>query len=93
VRKLGLLFVRYGIAILMVIAGIVAYEQGPKWQGFGVVVMGFGLCVVMINGMFRLSLKSNTERDVEEDAREFYAEHGYWPDEAARQDVRASSSR
>jgi hypothetical protein len=37
--------------------------------------------VWMLNWAFRLSIESNRERDVEEAAREYFDEHGRWPDE------------
>lgn len=80
-RKLGLLFVRYGIPLAMVIVGIVAYEGGGLWEGFGVVLMGFAVTVLGINVLFRLSLVSNRDRDVEEAARDYFELHGHWPDE------------
>jgi hypothetical protein len=35
----------------------------------------------MINWMYRMSIESNRERDREEEAREYFDEHGRWPDE------------
>jgi hypothetical protein len=39
------------------------------------------LIVWMVNWMFRLSVQSNRDRDVEEEAREYFDRHGRWPDE------------
>lgn len=80
-RKLGLLTVRYGIPLAMVIVGVIAYDGGGVWQGFGIVVMGFGITVLGLNLLFRLSLASNRDRDVEEAARDYYELHGRWPGE------------
>jgi hypothetical protein len=82
-RQAGLAAVRYGLPLAMAIGGIVAITQGGSAAGFGVVLVGSAFIVLMINLLFRLSLVSNRERDVEEQAREFYDRHGRWPDEPA----------
>jgi protein-S-isoprenylcysteine O-methyltransferase Ste14 len=47
----------------------------------GVSLLLVALIVWMINWMFRMSVDSNRDREIEEEAREFYDRHGYWPDE------------
>ena len=37
--------------------------------------------VWMINWMFRMSVESNRDREREEAARDYFTEHGRWPDE------------
>jgi protein-S-isoprenylcysteine O-methyltransferase Ste14 len=49
--------------------------------GAGVVVVGIALMVWMINWMFRMSVESNRDREVEERAREYFDLHGHWPGE------------
>ena len=75
--------VRYGIGATMILAGIVVLIVSPG--GFGVdgfaMAVGGGLSVLLINYMYRLSLDSNRDRDEEEAARNYLAEHGRWPDE------------
>ncbi len=51
----------------------------------GVALIITALIVWMINWMFRMSLQSNREREREEEAREYFTEHGRWPDEEDRQ--------
>ena len=80
-RRLGLHFVRYGIPLVMTIGGIVALELGDAAAGFGVVLIGCAGMVLMINVLFRMSLVSNRERDVEEQAREHFEREGRWPGE------------
>jgi uncharacterized membrane protein len=50
-------------------------------SGAGVALLLVAVTVWMINWMFRMSVESNRERDREEEARDFFAEHGRWPDE------------
>ena len=56
----------------------------PLESGAGVGLLIVGLIVWMINWMFRMSVESNRDREVEEEAREFFDRHGYWPDEDPR---------
>ena len=50
-------------------------------SALGVALLIVALIVWMINWMFRMSVDSNRERDREEAAREYFSEHGRWPDE------------
>jgi drug/metabolite transporter (DMT)-like permease len=47
----------------------------------GLALLLIALMVWMVNWLFRLSLQSNREREQEEEAREYFDEHGRWPDE------------
>ena len=47
----------------------------------GVALIIVALIVWMINWMFRLSVRSNEDRDREEEARRYFDQHGRWPDE------------
>jgi hypothetical protein len=77
------LFVRYGIGLIMVVAGFVLLAVNPG--GFGVegfsMSVGGGLSVLMLNWMFRIGVAGDRERDAEEQARRYLEEHGHWPDE------------
>jgi hypothetical protein len=74
--------VRYGIGAVMVIAGIVLLiaVPGTGVDGFAMAVGG-GLAVIMINGLFRLGVQSDEEREREEEARRYFDEHGEWPED------------
>ena len=80
------LFVRYGIGVIMVIAGIVLLIVNPG--GFGVegfsLAEGAGLSVLMLNWMYRVGVAGDKERERHEDAWHFFEEHGHWPDEPPR---------
>jgi hypothetical protein len=85
--SVGLFFVRYGIGAIMVIAGVVLLVTVPGTgvDGFAMAVGG-GLAVVLINVLFRFGAEGDRERLQEEAARQFFDEHGYWPDEAPPQE-------
>jgi len=80
-RRWGLLLVRYGLPLAIAIAGVVCLEIGGSAAGAGVVLIGSAAIVLLINGLFRLSLTSNREREAEERARERFEREGRWPDE------------
>lgn len=80
-RAIGLAAVRYGLPLAMVIAGVVALGMGDEEAGFGVVLIGSAAIVLLINVLFRLSIRSNRERDEEERARERFEREGRWPGE------------
>lgn len=80
-RRLGLMGVRYGIPLVILIAGIVALAIGGDAAGAGVVLCGSAVMVLLLNVLFRLSIVSNKEREQEEQAREQFEQRGRWPDE------------
>jgi uncharacterized membrane protein len=58
--------------------------NGLLQSGLAAVGMAFvliALIVWMINWLFRLSIQSNRDREREEEAREYFDRHGYWPGE------------
>ena len=76
--------VRFGIPVVLVLAGLVVLVVGSGWlryDGFALFV-GAGLSVALLNVLFRLGASGDRERDDEERARVFLSEHGHWPDEA-----------
>jgi membrane protein implicated in regulation of membrane protease activity len=68
------------IAVLGVAAIVVGHARTPL-AGAGVGLVIIALIVSMINWMFRLSIQSNRDRETEERAREYFDDHGHWPDE------------
>jgi hypothetical protein len=81
--QVGLIIVRYGLGVILVIAGVVLIAVNPG--GFGVegfaMAVGGGLAVLLINFLYRLGVSGDKEREREEDARRYLDEHGVWPDE------------
>ena len=83
--RLALRLTRTWLPAVVAIVGLVAVIIGHGRTGTaaaGVVLMGAALIVWMINWLFRMSIQSNRDRDVEEEAREYFDRHGHWPDEA-----------
>jgi len=80
-RRLGLAAVRYGIPLAMAIAGIVGLAIGGDAAGAGVVLIGSAFIVLALNVLFRMSVRSNADRDEEERAREHFERTGRWPGE------------
>jgi hypothetical protein len=86
IPSLLMLAVRYGIGIVMVVAGIVMLVVNPSGLGVDGFAMaaGGGLAVLMINFLFRLGVSGEREREQEERARVYFDQHGVWPDEEDR---------
>lgn len=82
----GMWLVRYGLPLLLLIVGGVliglghASTRSPA-AATGLVLAGLALTVWMLNWMFRMSIESNQDRAKEEAAREYFTQHGHWPDE------------
>jgi hypothetical protein len=80
--EIGLFVVRYGIGVVMVIAGIVLLitVPGTGVEGFGMAVGG-GLAVLLLNLLYRMGVAGDEDRAREEEARRYLDEHGVWPDD------------
>ena len=79
-------FVRYGLPALLVVAGFVLLFAAPdssRYEGFAM-CLGAGLALLLLNLLFRLGATGDREREREDAAREYLAEHGHWPDEKRR---------
>jgi hypothetical protein len=79
----GLNVVRYGLPAALIVAGFVILFAGSdsvRWDGWAMCV-GAGLALLLLNLLFRYGAKGDQERDAEEAAREYFAQHGRWPDE------------
>jgi hypothetical protein len=75
---------RVWLPLAIAVAGVVAIVIGRGHTvvaGAGVVLLGVALIVWMINWLFRMSIESNRDREREEEAREYFDEHGRWPDD------------
>ncbi len=79
--EVGMFLVRYGIGALLIAAGLVVFVVSPAGLGVDGFAMaaGGGLAVLMLNGLYRLGVEGDRERDREEAARAYLDEHGVWP--------------
>jgi hypothetical protein len=76
--------VRYGLPAVLVLAGFVllfAVDGAVRFDGFAMLV-GAGLSVALLNALFRFGAAGDREREEEDRARDFFSEHGHWPDES-----------
>jgi hypothetical protein len=79
-----LLALRVGLPVALAIAGVVLFIVGGgrnSTAAAGVVLIGVGLLVWMINWMYRMTISSNDDREAEERRREYFTQHGHWPGE------------
>ena len=84
-------FVRFGLPILICLGGVVAIAVEPNRNGLegGILIVSAGLSTLLLNWLYRVGVAGERERDEEDRAREFFDEHGVWPDEMPRRDHRA----
>jgi hypothetical protein len=83
---MGLATIRYVLPAALVITGFVILAVAPdslKWDGWAMCV-GSGLALLLLNVLYRYGVKGDQERDQEEQARAYFAQHGRWPDEDPR---------
>jgi hypothetical protein len=79
-----LLTVRYVMPIGVVLAGILVFLLAPGSSRFegAAAFIGAGLSILLLNLLYRAGVRGDADRDDEERARDFFDDHGYWPDEA-----------
>jgi hypothetical protein len=77
---------RYGLPAVLIVIGFVllfTVDGSLRWEGWAMCV-GSGLAILLMNVLFRFGSKGDDERVREVAARDFYAEHGRWPDDPPR---------
>jgi hypothetical protein len=76
--------VRYGIPAAMITGGVVLALVGTGDQGIEgfAMAVGGGLSVFLLNVLYRVGVQGEAEREQEDAARAYYAEHGVWPEES-----------
>ena len=80
---MALTFLRYVLPALLIVSGFVVLfvvEDDIRWDGWAMLV-GSGLALLLLTVLFRYGAKGDEERDAEESAREYFAQHGRWPDD------------
>jgi len=74
--------IRYGIPLALLIAGtIVTATAGGVGVAAGALFFSAASAVLLLNVLYRIGVEGDKERDTEQDARDFFDEHGRWPDE------------
>ena len=77
---MALAAIRYGIPAVLFIAGIVVGAVADSVAGAALFFSAAG-AVLLLNVLYRIGVEGDKERDTEQSARDFFDEHGHWPDE------------
>jgi hypothetical protein len=72
--------VRWGLPLGLVVAGVVVLVAFDI-EGVGESLIAAGVCVVVANALFRFAFRDSKDRERDEWAREYFDEHGHWPDD------------
>jgi hypothetical protein len=76
--------VRTWLPAAIIVAGfVVAAATGFSEAGLegGTLLVSAGLSVWLINFLYRVGVRGDRDREAEDRARAYFAEHGRWPDE------------
>ena len=77
--------IRYGIPLVLLIAGVVvSATAGGVGVAAGALFFSAASAVLLLNVLYRIGVEGDKERDREQTGRDFFDEHGRWPDEPAR---------
>jgi hypothetical protein len=76
---MALLIVRYGIPLVLLVAGVVVSATGGGLVA-GALFFSAASAVLLLNVLYRIGAEGDKERDREESARAYFDEHGRWPD-------------
>jgi hypothetical protein len=77
-----MILVRYVLPAIVVLVGIVVMALGGETDvegGAGIV--SAGVAIYLANWLVRLGRSGEREREAEDRAREYFDEHGRWPDQ------------
>jgi hypothetical protein len=72
--------VRWGLPLGLIVVGAIILAAADI-EGVGESLIAAGICVVIANALFRYAFRDSKDREREEDARDYFDEHGHWPDE------------
>jgi len=81
------LFIRHGLPLIVCLIGIaIGVIEGFSDTSLDAMFafLGAGSSIWLINFLWRLGVSGDDERDEENAARSYLAEHGHWPDEDER---------
>ena len=78
-----LLVVRYVLPAGVVLAGVLIFLLAPDSSRFegAAACVGAGLSILLLNVLYRAGVRGDADRENEERARDFFDDHGYWPDD------------
>ncbi|MGH2942931.1 MAG: hypothetical protein ACRDLN_09210 [Solirubrobacteraceae bacterium] len=78
-----LLAVRYVLPAVIALAGLLVLVFNRTINGLEGFAMGIGVAgsILLLNVLYRVGVSGDRERDEEEAARDYFDEHGRWPDE------------
>ncbi|HEX3519342.1 MAG TPA: hypothetical protein VHT29_09940 [Solirubrobacteraceae bacterium] len=76
-----LVLIRYVLPAAVVLAGLVIMAMGSETdlEG-GASILSAGLAIYFVNWLFRIGAAGDREREREDAAREYFTQHGRWPD-------------
>lgn len=76
---------RYLVPGALVLFGVVyAIVDWPRGSDAFSLFAGAGLALFLLNVLYRLGVEGDFDRDAEEAARDYFSEHGVWPDEQSK---------
>ena len=78
-------FVRVVLPAVLMLAGIIVILVGLASENalaVGIPLFSAGASIWFVNFLFRVGVSGDKDRDTESEAREYFANHGHWPDEA-----------
>ena len=74
--------VRYGIPLVLLVVGVVvSATAGRVGIAAGALFFSAASAVLLLNVLYRIGVQGDRERDTEQEARDFFDQHGRWPDE------------
>lgn len=81
-RAHGLIVIRYVLPGIILVVGIaISATAGHSGVTAGALFISAATAVLLFNVLWRMGVEGNKDRDREEEAREYFDEHGRWPDD------------
>ena len=83
-HELLMLGVRYGVPLVIGLTGVVVFAAVSDREvavEIGAMFWGVAIAVFLLNFFYRMGASGDVDRDREQEARDYFDEHGHWPDE------------
>lgn len=78
----GITFIRYVLPGIILVVGIaISATAGTSGVTAGALFISAATAVLLFNFLWRMGVEGNKDRDREEAARDYFDEHGRWPDD------------